>query len=138
MNILDATRSWLRANCPLIDGKNRFNAGYLGAQSIEYAVTLSGESHRQDVLGNDTATFSLLFSACLPYGAATKDNLSAADFFFNLSAWLRGAERAHDYPTGVSGYCVTRMEPSNAGMILKADANTARYQMQIQMILEEK
>ena len=30
MNVLDATRKWLRDECPLIDRGNRFNANYLG------------------------------------------------------------------------------------------------------------
>lgn len=136
MNIIDATRQWLRDECPLIDRKNRFNAGYLGAESTEYSVTLTGETHKQDVLGYDIATYSLAFCARMPYGKADAPNVEAADFFFNLSAWLRGAECAHNYPT-VTGYSVTRLAPSNAGMIVQADANTARYQLQLQLTLEE-
>ena len=114
MNALDATRAWLRAHCPLIDKTDRFNANYLG-------------SH---------ATYKLTFVAQLPYGAALKGNIAAADFFANLANWLRGAERAHNYPQ-IAGYEVEKIEASNAGILTSADANAARYQIQITIHTKE-
>lgn len=32
MNALDATRKWLREECPLIDKTDKFNANYLGSR----------------------------------------------------------------------------------------------------------
>lgn len=32
MNVLDATRAWMRAQCPLINRQDLFNANYLGAE----------------------------------------------------------------------------------------------------------
>ena len=72
----------------------------------------------------------------MPYGAAIKENISAADFFSQLSAWIRKKNRAHEYPD-VAGYEVTEITPSNAGIIIQADANTAKYQIQIKIDLEE-
>lgn len=80
--------------------------------------------------------YDLVFVAQLPFGAALSPNLSAADFFARLSAWIRAQERLHDYPE-VSGYTVTKIQASNAGVITQADANAARYQLQIKLNLEE-
>lgn len=135
MNIIEATRAWLRGS-DLIDKDNKFNAGYLGASATEYSITTSAESHRADILGNDICTCSLIFSARMPYGAAMKENISAADFFSQLSSWIRTQNRAHNYPN-VSGYEVAEITASNAGIITQADANTARYQIQIKIDLEE-
>ena len=135
MNIIEATRAWLRSS-DLIDKDNKFNAGYLGVSATEYSITSSGESHRTDILGNDICSCSLSFSARMPYGAAIKENISAADFFSQLSAWIRRQNRSHNYPD-VAGYEVTEIVPSNAGIIIQADANTAKYQIQIKIDLEE-
>ena len=135
MNIIEAARAWLR-NSDLIDKDNKFNAGYLGASAIEYSITTGGESHRTDILGNDLCSYSLMFSARMPYGAAIKENISAADFFSQLSAWIRNQNRSHNYPV-ISGYEVSEIKASNAGIIIQADANTAKYQIQIQIDLEE-
>lgn len=80
MNALDATRKWLREECPLIDKTDKFNANYLGSQATEYTLCTAGESHREDILGMDHATHQLTFVAQLPYGAAIKANIAAADF----------------------------------------------------------
>ena len=136
MNALDATRAWLRAQCPLIDKTDRFNANYLGSQATEYTLCTAGETHREDILGIDHATYKLTFVAQLPYGAALKGNIAAADFFARLTAWLRGAERAHNYPD-LAGYEVLRIETANAGMPTGADANAARYQLQLTLYTKE-
>lgn len=137
MNVLESTRAWLRAQCPLIDRENRFNLSHLGAQATEYTLTSAGESHKEDVCGFDIATYSLVFAARLPFGTALAPNVGAAELFAQLGAWLRAQERAHNYPADIDGYVVTRITMANAGMITQADANTARYQIQIQLTAEE-
>lgn len=137
MTALTATRIWMRQNCPLIDKKGRFNAGYLGAKPGAYALTASGESHAQDVCGADAMTVQLLFLARLPFGEALAENLSAAEFFGDLLAWLKAAERAHDYPCGIDGYEVCRLTAQNAGLVLSAEAGSACYQLQMTLQLEE-
>ena len=136
MNVLDATRKWLRDQCPLIDKTDKFNANYLGSQATEYTLCTAGETHREDILGIDHATYKLTFVAQLPYGAAVQGNIAAADFFARLTAWLRGAERAHNYPD-LAGYEVLRIETANAGMPTGADANAARYQLQLTLSTKE-
>ena len=136
MNVLDATRKWLRDQCPLIDKTDKFNANYLGSQATEYKLCTAGETHREDILGIDHATYKLTFVAQLPYGAAVQGNIAAADFFARLTAWLRGAERAHNYPD-LAGYEVLRIETANAGMPTGADANAARYQLQLTLYTKE-
>ena len=136
MNVLDATRKWLRDQCPLIDKTDKFKANYLGSQATEYTLCTAGETHREDILGIDHATYKLTFVAQLPYGAAVQGNIAAADFFARLTAWLRGAERAHNYPD-LAGYEVLRIETANAGMPTGADANAARYQLQLTLYTKE-
>ena len=136
MNVLDATRKWLRDQCPLIDTTDKFNANDLGSQATEYTLCTAGETHREDILGIDHATYKLTFVAQLPYGAAVQGNIAAADFFARLTAWLRGAERAHNYPD-LAGYEVLRIETANAGMPTGADANAARYQLQLTLYTKE-
>ena len=137
MNVLDATRAWMRAQCPLINRQDLFNANYLGAEPTEYTLRTASESHRTDVLGYDLAEYNLTFVAQLPFGRELKPNLDAADFFAALSAWIRGQERTHNYPA-VSGYRVTKITASNAGVPTGADANAARYQLQIKLYLEKE
>lgn len=137
MNALDATRKWLREECPLIDKRNRFNANYLGAEGVEYTLRTAAESHRQNIVGCDIATHSLVFEAQLPFGTSIAPNLAAADFFAALSAWVRGQAACHNFPD-ISGYEVTGLTASNAGVITSATASSARYQLQIQLVLKER
>lgn len=135
MNPLEATRAWVRG-CPLIDRNNKFNANYLGTQATEYSLSTASDSHRSDVCGYDHAVYNMIFSARMVYGAMIQQNLLAADFFANLSQWIRDKDRAQEYPQ-VTGYSVTKITAANAGLIIAAEANTAEYNLQIQMILEE-
>lgn len=135
MNIIEATRAWMRES-DLISKDNKFHAGYLGASATEYSITTGGESHKTDILGNDICVCNLIFFARMPYGAAMMENISAADFFSRLASWIREQNRTHNYPS-VSGYEVSEVITSNAGIITQADANTARYQIQIKITLEE-
>jgi len=137
MTVLEATRSWLRTQCPLIDPADRFNLSHLGCQATEYTLTAGSESFATDVCGFGIATHNLVFAARLPFGAALAPNVGAAEFFGQLGQWLRRQERVHNYPAGVDGYEVTRLTVANTGMITQADSNTARYQIQIQLTLEE-
>ena len=66
MNALDATRKWLREECPLIDKTDKFNANYLGSQATEYTLCTAGESHREDILGMDHAVHQLNFPMAQP------------------------------------------------------------------------
>lgn len=137
MNVIDATRCWLRSDCPLIDAADRFNAGYLGAKATEYALSLSGEKHTANICGDDIATYTLLFSARLPCGQAVQPNIAAAEFFARLSAWLRGLARAGALPTLLDGYETKSLKVANSGQILAADGNTARYTLQMTLELQE-
>lgn len=137
MNVLDATRKWLRDECPLIDKHDRFNANYLGATPVEYTLRMQSESHAVDVVGKDMPTYRLVFVAQLPFGERLADNLSAAEFFSQLSTWIRAQNRTHIFPE-VSGYTVTEVEASNAGVVTQAEANAARYQLQLRIKMEEE
>lgn len=96
MSFMESVRSWLRT-CPLIDRQNKFNIGYLG-MGADYSLSLAGVTHREDVTGHRRDTWALLFAARLPYGAALTANLTAAELFEDLSAWLLLQEREHNYP----------------------------------------
>ena len=122
----------MREECPLIDKRNRFNANYLGASGVEYTLRTSGESHRQNIVGDDIATHNLVFEAQLPFGTALAPNLAAADFFAGLSAWVRGQAAAQNYPE------VTGLTASNAGVITSATATDARYQLQLRLVMKER
>jgi hypothetical protein len=135
MNILEATRAWIRGSGK-IDKNNRFNVNYIGATATEYSVNTAGDSHRQDIFGKDKWTANFVFSARMPYGETLTEQITAADFFLELCAWIRAQNTARNFPT-VAGYRVTGVTPANAGMLISADANTAQYQLQIQLKLEE-
>lgn len=135
MSVVSSVRSWLR-ECPLIDNQDRFNLSHLGNLSTEYSVAISGVTHTSDITDMDIATYSFVFQARLPFGVALSENLSAAELFDELTLWIREQERAHSYPA-LPGYTATRVTTANSGMITQADANTAVYQLQIQLIAEE-
>ena len=135
-SVLDATRKWLREQCPLIDKNNKFNANYLGASGTEYALTTAGDAHAYDICGYETAAYNFVFSARVPYGTAVKQNLAAAEVFEELGRWIRTQNRKRNYPE-VSPLRVTSITMANSGMITQADANTANDQIQIKMTLEE-
>ena len=69
-SVLAQFRAWLRAECPLIDKNDKFNANYIGATATEYTIRTAGDRHRYDITGKDSPTYNLTFEARLPFGAA--------------------------------------------------------------------
>lgn len=135
-SVLAQFRTWLRAECPLIDQNDKFNANYIGAAATEYTIRTAGDRHSYDILGKDSPTYNLTFEARLPFGAAVAANIDAADFFDKLASWLNVQNRIRSRPP-IDGYRVTKMTAYNAGLITHADAGTARYQLQISLEMEE-
>lgn len=135
MNLLESTRAWIRGS-GLIDKSNRFNANYLGAAATEYSINSAGDSHHSDVCGYDIWTANFVFTARMPYGSTLSSQLTAADLFYDLCAWIRAQDAKHTYPAA-DGYSVMRATPANTGLLVSADANTAQYQLQIKLTLEE-
>lgn len=136
MSVLKQTRKWLRT-CPLINSKDKFNANYLGATATEYTVAVAGHNPRKDICGYKKDTYNIGFFARLPFGVALDPNLTAADFFDELSAWIEEQDESKNYPE-IPGFMVTQVAPANAGIIVSADANTAQYQLQIKIEMEEQ
>ena len=64
-SVLAQFRTWLRANCPLIDKNDKFNANYIGATATEYTIRTAGDPHRDDITGKDSPTYNLTFEARL-------------------------------------------------------------------------
>lgn len=136
-SILAQFRTWLRANCPLIDKDDKFNANYIGASATEYTIRSAGDRHRYDILGRDSPTCNLTFEARLPFGAAVAPNIAAADYFDKLANWLTVQDRIDNRPE-FDGFLCNKMTASNAGLITQADAGSARYQLQISLEMEEE
>lgn len=85
---------------------------------------------------NYATQYSQALAQAYPYGAALGVNVAAAEFFAGLSAWVREQERQHNYPA-VDGYRATQVSATNAGVVISAEANSAQYQLQLQLNLEE-
>lgn len=96
MNALDATRKWLREECPLIDKRNRFNANYLGASGVEYTLRTSGESHRQNIVGDDIATHNLVFGKQAKYSGLSRKSV-ILQVYYRFTPTLCGADFRPDW-----------------------------------------
>lgn len=142
LNNTEQLRKWLR-KCPVLQPENRFRVNYLDDEATEYAIysTPSTILYRENVLGEevprDIQTLNFIFASKEAYGADVEQNLESLGFYQAVTDWILERNAARDFPEINEGE-VKSIVPTLTPYVVNADADVARYQIQIKMVYKRK
>ena len=109
----ESVRTWLRS-CPLIDQNDRFSINYLGAEPMEYTV--------EEV----------------PSVPVLTKYIANSGFWSQLETWVEDQNRQRKYPKLDDGRQARSIEITSSHYLYEVGANTARYQIQLQLTYYQK
>lgn len=135
----ESVRTWLRS-CPLIDQNDRFSINYLGAEPMEYTVE---EVPGVPVLtkymdGSTMRTASFVVASRSEYSADVLQNIANSGFWNQLETWVEDQDRQRKYPKLDDGRQARSIEITSSHYLYEVGANTARYQIQLQLTYYQK
>lgn len=142
LNNTEQLRKWFR-KCPVLQPENRFRVNYLDDEATEYAIysTPSTILYRENVLGEevprDIQTLNFIFASKEAYGADVEQNLESLGFYQAVTDWILEKNAARDFPEINEGE-VKSIVPTLTPYVVNADADVARYQIQIKMVYKRK
>lgn len=142
INTTENLRFWLRT-CPAVSKVDRFNVDFMGENPIEYALFSSPSSftYKTDILGNVTLDpiqeLNYIFQLLCPYGKDIPQNLTNLEFFTDVINWIIQQNALKNFPEIEEGTVISVM-PTLSPYVFTADADSARYQIQMKIRYRRK
>ena len=142
LNNTEQLRKWFRG-CPVLQPENRFGVDYLNDEATEYAIysTPSTILYRENVLGEevprDVQTLNYIFASKEFYGSDVEQNLENLGFYQAVMDWILEQNSARNFPEINEGE-VKSIVPTLSPYVVSADADAARYQIQIKLVYKRK
>lgn len=137
VNNTESVRDWLRA-CPEITQTKRFGVDWVSEKPTEYAVLSVPSSlrYRENILGaevpEDIQSQNFVFTAKLPYGSDSIQNLQNLAFYQAVVNWVIEKNDAKEFPAWDGG-TVKSVVPTLTTALMQGGSDTARYQIQIRI-----
>lgn len=137
VNNTESVRNWFRA-CPAILQTKRFGVDWVSEQPTEYAVLSVPSSirYRENILGaevpEDIQSQNFVFTAKLPYGSDSIQNLENLAFYQDVVNWVIEKNDAREFPEWDGG-TVKSVVPTLTTALMQGGSDTARYQIQIRI-----
>lgn len=121
----------LKDGCLLVD--------YLGGKPVEYTVepVPCNPVYKKYIDGDCIKQFLFLFASREYYSADVNQNIENLSFYEDFSEWIYERNFNEILPDLGSDRTALGIEILTGGYQLSADANTARYQIQLRLIYEE-
>lgn len=135
MTKIEAIREYFN-KCPVLDDEARINIDYIGNEVIEYAIYSEPISpiYKEYVDGGTIKQFGFTFTTINFYSAELLQQLENSSFFEDFQAWIEDNNKNHNLPL-VKG--AIRIEILTNGFLLDAEADKAKYQIQLKLIYKE-
>lgn len=135
MTKIEAIREYFN-KCPVLDDEARINIDYIGNEVIEYAIYSEPISpiYKEYVDGGTIKQFGFTFTTINFYSAELLQQLENSSFFEDFQAWIEENNKNHNLPL-VKG--AIRIEILTNGFLLDAEADKAKYQIQLKLIYKE-
>ena len=130
-------RKWLR-NCPALSPDNRFGVNYLAEEPTEYGLfAVPGTiAYKENVLGEyvpkDVQEVDFIFAVNETYGADARQNLLAYALLQDVTNWIIQQNNTFNFPRLEEG-TVLSIVPTLTQYVTEAEADSARYQIQIKL-----
>lgn len=136
--LIDEVRTWLQ-ECTLIDADDRFNANYLGADPTEYTIEdVPVVAVLKQYLGGALKQKNYMIASRNSYGVDILDNIANSGFYDALSDWVQAQNKARNFPNMGTNKVVRNIKTTSTAYIFEAGADTARYQIPLQITYYEK
>lgn len=135
MTKIEAIREYFN-KCPVLDDEARINIDYIGNEVIEYAIYSEPISpiYKEYVDGGTIKQFGFTFTTINFYSAELLQQLENSSFFEDFQAWIEENNKNNNLPL-VKG--AIRIEILTNGFLLDAEADKAKYQIQLKLIYKE-
>ena len=136
-SVAQALHAWFRG-CPLLRSGAKVGVDYLADTQADYAIyaTPSAIKTRENVLGEevpeDVQTLNFVFASKQPYGADTLQNIQNQEFYEDVVSWIWQKNEARQLPS-IPGGVVRSIVPTLTAYIAYAEADTAKYQIQLKL-----
>lgn len=132
--MIDEIRSWLRT-CPLIDQNDRFSVNYLAAEPMAFSIEETPNSPvlRRYLDGSTVRAKAWVLAAVQDYSPDTLAQIANSGFWEDFTGWVERQNRARNFPAMPEGCTAQRIEVTTTHYLYLAQANTARYQVQMQL-----
>lgn len=135
MTKIEAIREYFN-KCPVLDEEARINVDYIGDEVVEYAIYSEpiNPIYKEYVDGGKIKQFGFTFTTINYYSAELLQQLENSSFFEDFQAWIEENNQNNNLPL-VKG--AIRIEILTNGFLLDADADKAKYQIQLKLIYKE-
>lgn len=135
MKKINAIRDYFD-KCPVLEDEARINVDYIGDEAIEYAIYSEpiDPIYKEYVDGGKIKQFGFTFTTINYYSAELLKQLENSSFFEDFQNWIEENNKNNILPD-VKG--AIRIEILTNGFLLDADADKAKYQIQLKLIYKE-
>ena len=137
-SLIDCVRDFVM-QYPELKEESVLGVDYLGDTATEYCVEAvpSTPIFRQYTDGDCLKQFLFVFASREWYSADVVQNTENLAFYEDFGNWIREQNLNGDLPD-LDGREPISIEVLTGGYVFDADANTARYQMQLRLIYHEE
>lgn len=136
MTIIQAIRDYI-ASCPLLKDGAIVGVDQLGAKSVGYTIDATPCSPilQQYVDGGSKRQFQFVFASREKYGQRVLENLQNSSFYEDFADWIEINNLSGIFPELGEWRTPIQVEILSNGYVLDdAGDNTARYQIQLNLI----
>lgn len=135
MKKIEAIREYFN-KCPVLDEDARINIDYIGNEVVEYAIYSEpiNPIYKKYVDGGTIKQFGFTFTTINFYSAKLLQQLDNSNFFEDFQKWIEENNKNNILPL-VKG--AIRIEILTNGFLLDAEADKAKYQIQLKLIYKE-
>ena len=135
--MIDEIRTWLRS-CPLIDANDRFNVNYLGVSPTEYTIEdVPTTPTIKQYLSGALKQKNFVIGSRKAYGIDILENIANSGFYDDLSSWVGLQNKSKSYPDLGTNKQVRKISTTTTSYIMESTADTAKYQIQLQVMYYE-
>ena len=140
VNNVEHLRKWLR-DCPALLPENSFRVDYLAEEPVEYSLISvpSTIAYRKNVLGEEIPKkeqkMDFIFATREYWGADEAQNIDNYGFYQDVIVWIITQNAARNFPRVNEGR-VTAIKPTLSQYVTAPGADSARYQIQIEVSYE--
>lgn len=141
MTIINAIKDFIEEDCPLLKDFNAsLNVEYLDSEYESYSIeTVPCEPLvKRYINGDALKRYKFIFASREAYGGDTLQNLENAGFYEKFTTWMDKCNKTEKFPALGIGKEARSIKALTCGYIMNEEQNTAKYQVQCELIYFEK